>query len=344
MFAVLPVLVVHFSVHLTEKLPPLVWVGGTFGVEIFFALSGFLIGGIILRDFQHGFSAKVAWVFYVRRWLRTLPLYYVFFLASAFVTIDGLTLDHAWTSRCWFYLVFLQNLAWPMVASWYHETWSLAVEEWFYLLFPALFAVLPGISPRMRVLLIAVILAVTPLLLRIHEFNPELNYDEYLRKIVILRLDAIAYGILAIWAVTVFPVAMRYWSNVIGLAGFVGLWFSAAILLGIIDVGQFCFRTFALSLSAASFAAIVLWARFQSWTWIEQGGEADVVRWVSTRSYALYLCHGSIIKTLIAHRMFGQQPWIPTLIFVLGCIVLAEVAHRLVERPFMHIRPREIHN
>ncbi|AQG98599.1 hypothetical protein A9R05_06940 [Burkholderia sp. KK1] len=343
MFAILPVLAVHYTAFAIKDAPPLVYVAGDLGVEIFFALSGFLIGGIILRDFERGFSWRVAFNFYVRRWMRTLPLYYVFFVASAFVTIYGLTLDKAWSALCLAYLLFLQNLAWPMLAQWYHESWSLAIEEWFYLIFPVLFAAFVGIRARTRILLIALTLIVVPLALRIWFYDPALPFDLYVRRIVVLRLDAIAYGILAVWAVRTFPEQMRYWKNVIGAAGFAGLLLTVEILMGRVDVGVFFLRTFSFSVASASFAAVVVWAQFQSWEHLQAGGEAQIVRWFSTRSYALYLCHGSVVRTMLRHGWFAKTPIVSFLIFTSASLLLAEIAHRLIERPAMRRRPREIH-
>jgi peptidoglycan/LPS O-acetylase OafA/YrhL len=343
MLAILPVLAVHYTAFAIKDAPQLVYVAGDLGVEIFFALSGFLIGGIILRDFERGFSWRVALNFYVRRWMRTLPLYYVFFVASAFVTIYGLTLDKVWSTGCLAYLLFLQNLAWPMLAQWYHESWSLAVEEWFYLIFPAFFAVLVGLRARTRILVIALMLIAVPLALRIWTFDASLSFDDHVRRIVVLRLDAIAFGILAIWAVTTFPRGVRYWKNVIGLAGAAGVVLTIAILMGRVDVGVFFLRTFSFTLASASFAAVVVWAYFHSWEHLEAGGESDVIRWFSTRSYALYLCHGSVVRTMLHHGWFAKAPVVSFLIFSSATLLIAEAAHRLIERPAMSRRPRELH-
>jgi peptidoglycan/LPS O-acetylase OafA/YrhL len=340
MLAILPVLAVHYTAFAIKDAPQLVYVAGDLGVEIFFALSGFLIGGIILRDFERGFSWRVALNFYVRRWMRTLPLYYVFFVASAFVTIYGLTLDKVWSAECLAYLLFLQNLAWPMLAQWYHESWSLAIEEWFYLIFPVLFAAFIGISARTRILLIALTLIVGPLALRIWRYDPSLPFDDYVRRIVVLRLDSIAFGILAIWVVTTFPRGSRYWKNVIGLAGAAGVALTIAILMGRVDVGFFFLRTLSFTLASASFAAVVVWAYYQTWTHVEAGGEALIIRWFSTRSYALYLCHGSVVRTMLYHGWFAKAPIISFFIFASASLLIAEAAHRMIERPFMRRRPQ----
>lgn len=343
MCAILPVMNVHFSMWAFKHAPDIVYILGDMGVEIFFALSGFLIGGIILRDFERGFSARVALNFYVRRWMRTLPLYYVFIVSNLFVTAAGLTLDPAWSAKCLAYLAFLQNLGWPMLADWFQESWSLAVEEWFYLVFPALFAVLFGLKARNRILAIALILIVVPLGLRMATYDPASNFDLTVRRIVVLRLDAIAFGILAVWAVRTFPEQIRRWNAAIGMAGLGGIALTIDMLLNVVPVSQFFLRTLSFSLTSMSFAVIVVWAYYQSWKVIERSSVASVVGWLSTRSYALYLCHGGVVRTMLHHGWFAHSSLVAAIIFYPTSLLIAEAAHRLIERPFMRCRPKEMH-
>jgi peptidoglycan/LPS O-acetylase OafA/YrhL len=103
---------------------------GWTGVDLFFVLSGYLIGGILI-DNRHARGYYTT--FYARRAFRILPLYLVFLAAAAAST--GLDLP------LWRYLTFTQNFAWIegglIGAGLTGLTWSLAVEEQFYLLLPA---------------------------------------------------------------------------------------------------------------------------------------------------------------------------------------------------------------
>lgn len=109
---------------------------GWSGVNLFFVLSGFLLGGILLdaQGSPHYFRA-----FYVRRICRIFPLYFTFLLA-AFVACKAL---HSPTLVPWWYCsVFLQNI-WMAVHNnfggpFLTPTWTLAVEEQFYFALPAL--------------------------------------------------------------------------------------------------------------------------------------------------------------------------------------------------------------
>jgi peptidoglycan/LPS O-acetylase OafA/YrhL len=110
------------------------WFGlpfGWVGVDLFFILSGYLIGGILIDNRN---SASYFSTFYARRALRILPLYLLFLVVTRL--LFGLSLP------IWHYLTFTQNLAWErsglLGAGATGLTWSLAVEEQFYLLLPVL--------------------------------------------------------------------------------------------------------------------------------------------------------------------------------------------------------------
>lgn len=104
---------------------------GELGVEFFFVLSGFLIGRILINDFSKAITTKSIYNFWIRRWYRTLPLYYLV-IGFKFVFID-----HSLGYKILAYVFFLQNNF--VGISFMNVTWSLVIEEWFYLTMPILF-------------------------------------------------------------------------------------------------------------------------------------------------------------------------------------------------------------
>jgi peptidoglycan/LPS O-acetylase OafA/YrhL len=99
------------------------------GVYLFFVLSGFLVGGLALAEVDRTGTIDVR-RFWVRRLLRTWPLYYVLLAVNVVrVTVDGVHIEPS----IWFFLTFTQNL---FPQNFFVPTWSLAVEEQFYLLLP----------------------------------------------------------------------------------------------------------------------------------------------------------------------------------------------------------------
>jgi len=136
---------------------------GYLGVPIFFVLSGFLIGGILLdlKDKQRpgfGLAAKLK-TFYVRRALRIFPVYYLFIgILAVLLAVSGRSDPIARNSFAW-HLAYLTNFRSFVVGmNQVHEGhfWSLAVEEHFYMLAPLVVLL---VSPRTLVRLLAGIIA-----------------------------------------------------------------------------------------------------------------------------------------------------------------------------------------
>lgn len=106
------------------------------GVAIFFVLSGFLIGGILVKLLEREKPTfPVLLNFWNRRWLRTLPMYFliliILVISTYFINPDKLPSD------LWKFLFFFQNFT-VRPPSFFGESWSLSIEEWFYFLVPLL--------------------------------------------------------------------------------------------------------------------------------------------------------------------------------------------------------------
>lgn len=111
------------------------------GVDLFFVLSGFLIGGILIDNKE----ASNLWrVFYLRRSLRILPIYFLMLLG--FIALLYFRADFQWLLSdplaIWSYATFTQNFAMAAHSGFgphfFGITWSLAVEEQFYLILPVM--------------------------------------------------------------------------------------------------------------------------------------------------------------------------------------------------------------
>jgi peptidoglycan/LPS O-acetylase OafA/YrhL len=165
------------------------------GVDLFFALSGFLIGGILIDN--RG-SANLTKAFYLRRAARILPLYYAtlaLVLLAAAIHVPG----SFQSFPAWVYFLFLTNVAVGAAAHWdwmpLSVMWSLAVEEQFYLGAPWLIRSLRGssvpvaavaLAAAAEVLRVGVRLAFPQSALLVHAFTP-------------FRMDSLALGILGSW-------------------------------------------------------------------------------------------------------------------------------------------------
>lgn len=153
-FAILSVVLLHYFYTPRAVAPPAyqhfqdIFRLGWVGVDLFFILSGFLIGGILL---QARGAANYYRVFYLRRFFRIIPIYYLWIAAYVLlIVVFGETIrlhtNSGVASPLGFgiyeHFIFLQNIRLPAQTGlsvwWFGVTWSLAVEEQFYLISPLL--------------------------------------------------------------------------------------------------------------------------------------------------------------------------------------------------------------
>jgi peptidoglycan/LPS O-acetylase OafA/YrhL len=329
--AILMVLVSHWTSHFGYwfgvHLPGMVDALGDTGVEIFFALSGFLIGRILIGIA----AARPTWadyrVFMIRRAMRTLPLYFLW-LAILLCIFPPHQDAVAAAMR---FVTLTQNLIAEMPADYYYVvTWSLAIEEWFYLLFGASLIVLSRQLGGSRALLWCLaIFMLAPLMLR-------LGYAER-GALVFFRIDEIAYGVLMARLYLRRNGLFRHpWMSLTA-----GLALIGAALCNILPLPEFLAVPLTSNVEVIG-GALCLPAALRlshAAKWFEAP-----VRWIASRSYALYIIHLTILVDIAETRLFE-----PGLLPALGCAVLAvavpfglaELSYRFLEAPILMWRLRQ---
>lgn len=306
------------------------------GVDLFFVLSGYLIGGIVLREV----APAGAWLaavsrFWRRRWYRTLPAY----LATVALYVITLAFPHQASAEGfpWLYLVFLQSyvLGLPQV---FGHSWTLAVEEHFYLALPLLVIGCGAAHRRTPARVAAVVggvglvLAAARVALRLagHDVNEALSH---------WRADGLVAGVLLACAThggdrLVSWLAARRavsWIATITLV-------AAAFVL---DLRGSLATPTAL---AVAFAALVALAASGE-PLLARVGAARPVATVARLSYAVYLTHQLANRSLQV-VVFDGGPrdavevaaHVPLALALTG--VSAWLLHRVVERPFLRLRER----
>jgi peptidoglycan/LPS O-acetylase OafA/YrhL len=168
---------------------------GFWGVELFFGLSGFLIGQILWRNFSissnWGFQEILN--FWSRRWWRTLPNYLLFCLVMLvfhFYMGDKLPGPIQFTKV----LFFSQSLL-RRYEQFFGVSWSLCIEEWFYLLFPAFLFLFGQLKLKRKATFIITLATffIGSIFIRTVLISHHVGHQ--LRGITFARLDAIAYGV-----------------------------------------------------------------------------------------------------------------------------------------------------
>ena len=160
-------------------------------VEVFFVLSGFVLAPQIV-DWVVGRPWRNLGVFLVRRWMRTVPPYAAALVVVALMTGNLFTAD---TVR---YLLYVENLFWSANAiDYYPVAWSLAVEEWFYLLFaPLLFLLGRALGRSDRRIDVAFAILFVFVIAALRAFAAPSDWDLNVRRVTLFRIDSIVWGFL----------------------------------------------------------------------------------------------------------------------------------------------------
>ena len=154
-------------------------------VEIFFILSGFVLGPQLYRCL---ISKKFSMLktFFLRRWLRTLPIFFIVFLIYL-VFAEKVSFEKIIQTGTFTYNLF----SYDYNNNFFLVAWSLAIEEWFYIIFPVLGILL---FKNIKVLNFTIIFILLFMILKFYyEIFTDINYH----RITLLRLDSIALGFLS---------------------------------------------------------------------------------------------------------------------------------------------------
>lgn len=341
--------VLHHYVLFVSDAPTFGWVGevGWVGVDLFFALSGYLIGNQIFAALRSpgGFSLRH---FYARRLLRTLPNYWVvlalYFLWPAFRGDAPLL-------PLWEYATFIQNFALEPGSAFSHS-WSLAIEEQFYLLLPAvaLLGVLFGGSLRLAWVAIALVF-VAGMLVRAELWQEMAGqkyklyfYFKYIYYSSLCRFDELLAGVALALLRNHHPGAWSRMTRHGNLMGLGGLLVCGAAFRGFVDerygfgITVFGFPLMALGFSMLIVSAVAQGSLLRS---LRVPGAAALALW----SYAIYLLHKPVCvmaaKWMQAQGYGAEHPLTIAALLALS-VITGWLLYKLVETPFMRLRERYV--
>ena len=321
---------------------------GWTGVDLFFVLSGFLIGGQLFARIAK--DQKISYgEFYFKRSLRILPAY--FFVLALYILFPGFK-ERSELPPLWRMFTFTQNFGLDLSKEGaFSHAWSLCIEEQFYLFFPLLIIALSSIKAHKKTIWIIPALFLFGFAIRAWIWYDLLPRQESFGKAYYMyiyyptwsRLDGLLAGV-ALAAFYYFK--PQQWQKLtakgnrlflIAIALLAGAWFIAH------DDHQYELRgaIFGYPAIAIAYGALVLAAL--SPTCFLYKYSSRITRLIATLSYSIYLTHKQLIH--LTHEFLQPRGiasdsytsfWISTAVALLGGWLL----HLLVERPFLRLRDR----
>jgi len=302
------------------------------GVDLFFLLSGFLIGRIYLRSQAEG--TFTFWHFWRARWWRTLPPY---FAAIAIAYVVGLLGSHDVIHEFrWYYLFFLQNYLGILGLS---VTWSLCVEEHFYLTLPFLGGAVERLLGRRSFLWLLPIAALIPQCFRTWAlFHGGLPTNWY--WMTHFHCEGLILGVFLAYLYVDHP---DLWKRARPLA------FALSLIPILLFAGLQLRPTSSMTLHGAIF---LYWAiGFAGWTrilydlqWTPSTAAGNLIKnsihGLALCSYSVYLLHTMFFSDI--HHLLASWPRGPvkSITILVASFVLCIVFYFLVEKPTIQIRDK----
>ena len=339
--AVILVLIAHFAKCLE--------LFGFWGVELFFGLSGYLIGQILWR----GYTRDENWnfnnikIFWLRRWWRTLPNYFLFFLISFpfhyFIMGDKIPN----TIKLIPFFFFGQNL-FSRYGGFYGVSWSLCIEEWLYLLFPLLLFLFHKIvKVKVKAFSFALITIILgSVFMRIFLSNN--GQAEYIRTITSCRLDSITYGIAIAFIESYCGISKK--KKVIYFISGILLILAPVFTRIITDISFAELRQNQFLLVCVPVGSSIILPFVSSYKRIQNlsSNIKLIITNLSIWTYSIYLSHIPILFTiyylLLNYRTNVYLNLISKIIGFAITVLISSLVYKYFELPLTRKRPKEIVN
>lgn len=344
--ATIMVLVCHSGFFSLGLNPKIVVFSGVISVEVFFTLSGFLAGRSIFLLIQNPSPTKGIKMFYLRRCIRVLPLYYLTVILTSIMSGNRIPLS---------IFLFAQNFR-AVDLGFMPVSWTLAIEMWFFLIIPPAFIWLvkkleSGLGCKRSIFTAILILCMIPFIIRVvYVLKYQPTWDYGVRKQVFLRLDSIMLG--------VFTAAMREYARewydkllanrnafLLSVSGLVGSYLYYANYL---CVGE-NFNTSSISkiliftiIPICSCGVIAYLENIEILEEIQNSMVGKLICNISSITYGIYLLHWSIFEAISRYFMGARfaVSWMGYLGSIVLTIIAAKLADMLIDAPIRRNRDK----
>ena len=300
-------------------------------VEVFFIISGFVLAPQIISIVENKKFENYI-VFLIRRWFRTIPLYILS------LTLTSISLGYFLSIDFFKYLLFFQNfLNLSVENDFFSISWSLSVEEWFYIIFPLFFLFFFrkfNFKNKIFFYYFSVIFIFLILLLRI-VFTDTTEWGSSVRRIVIFRLDSIAFGFI------LFLLKDKIKNNNLNKILIISLIFLTTILtfniLKINALEQEYFFQFIFHYIVGIWGASIVIFCYMIDKNLKNKDLIQINLYLGKISYSIYLFH--LLLIYIIYTVLNLNLIVSLIIFISTQIILSSILYKHFEKPILETRP-----
>lgn len=313
------------------------------GVDIFFVISGFLIGTSFFSYADKNGRVDIRKVlrFYGRTALRILPNYIFIMIVYYILVSTDIVNGDINKFPLWRFITFTQNIFTPFY-GFYWESWSLSVQWWFYIIFPLLLFIFSKKTDVKKVTpYICLFFIISSFVFRIivsSHASDGFWWDVWIRKTVTSRLDNIYIGVIAAWIRHYTPSIWKSHSTTYLIIG---------ILLMIVTFvlprhsGTFYANVIYLSIAPI---AIAMWLPYLTNIKSSKTAVGKTLSYFSILSYAMFLINLMVIQIIDKNysEFFKQIGACGYLIYWFLVVITSYILYIVIEKQFVKIRDRVI--
>jgi peptidoglycan/LPS O-acetylase OafA/YrhL len=328
--AILMVMFYHFAkpatgVSILDAFARFTELTGGHGVDLFFTLSGYLVGGLLIKEYRDTGSVKPV-RFLMRRAFKIWPAYYLLILFHA------LKHDHPLHTFFWQNVFNVQNY----LGSSLRQTWTLAIEEQFYIFLAVLVAFMAARKWKAQRIL-TLFFSVCAIAFTSRCLTAYLGRYDGASHWTQNRIDSLMAGAILAAVFHMMPAAYakltaHLWPLVaLSICGLLFMLYARSPFL-VNGPGYTV-----LCIAACSFILLVDTRSGKSTTWWLY----RAVSWIGVYSYSLYLFHGTVlgVGNKLSLRYHGVWAWTMVITLQLaGSLIIGYTASHLVEWPFLRLR------
>jgi len=344
-FAISIVIVTHSIYFLPPTIVSIINLVSLDGVSLFFVLSGFLIGGILIKTVEkEGTSIKVLIYFWIKRWLRTIPNYFLVFSVVYLLYLHAANNGTMPTLRKFYF--FFQNFNTPP-PGYFIEGWSLSVEEWFYLSVPLLIFLLMNfikLNLKKSISTICLLIIIFSIFFRYYRYisTPEISrdFEMHFRMQVITRLDSLMYGVIGAYLSRFCKSKWVLYKIPLLIFGSMGLIVNKYCQLNL--GGSMYYFVFYLATNGLfTLCLLPFFSEYKRGS----GFFYNLITYISLISYSLYLTNLTLVQSFIIpfldsifFKNSSDLKSINFFLFFLVTFIVSTYLYNFVEKPIMGIR------
>lgn len=310
-------------------------------VDVFFVLTGFLIGGAFFRHLQNNgkVEPKYLFRFYGRTFLRILPNYYVILLVNYILVRIQVLPGNIAAFPMWQFATFTQNLLTPFY-DFFWESWCLPVQWWFYIFFPLILMVCTKkVDVGKLIPVLSLVFIVISIAYRIKVSGNATDrfwWDVWIRKTVASRCDSVYVGVFAAWLQFRFS---DFWQRNAKKSLIIGVMVLIVSLLLPQQPGSIYKNVLVCTVQPVAFAMLLPYASLVK-SYKTKAGTA--VSCISVLSYSLYLINLMVAQFISNNYSdaFGKMGGWGYVIYWMAVLVISYLLYIIVEKNFSKIRSR----